>query len=290
MPTTHGSRWFADDPAKTIDSIHVGRLRAAGAIPVGKTATPEFGAWAYTASPLLGVTRNPWDLSSHAGRVEWRHRRRGVGGHGAVRHRERRRRFDPHAGELHRSRRAEEHLRAHPDLRRHASRAERGGRMPRDDRRRHRVVARRDGRTRSARSHLPARAERQLRRRARRGRPLGMPRRVVVGPGLRDRRPRGRRALRTGRAGFRRGDRRVARRSADTTGRLHPHLRVRRRRRQVRRHRAASCGRTGSTSSTRSRPRAGRTSARRRCRGQRRSSPTAGNSSPRSRPSSTTST
>ena len=61
MPTTRGSRWFADGPSKSSDSIHVGRLRRAGAIPVGKTATPEFGAWAYTASPLLGVTRNPWD-------------------------------------------------------------------------------------------------------------------------------------------------------------------------------------------------------------------------------------
>src|SRR5262249_41463911 len=39
MPTTRGSRWFADLPAKSIDSIHVGRLRAAGAIPLGKTAT-----------------------------------------------------------------------------------------------------------------------------------------------------------------------------------------------------------------------------------------------------------
>jgi Asp-tRNA(Asn)/Glu-tRNA(Gln) amidotransferase A subunit family amidase len=67
MPTTQGSRWFADDPPKTDDSIHVGRLRAAGAIPVGKTASPEFGAWAYTASPLLGVTRNPWDLSRTPG-------------------------------------------------------------------------------------------------------------------------------------------------------------------------------------------------------------------------------
>jgi aspartyl-tRNA(Asn)/glutamyl-tRNA(Gln) amidotransferase subunit A len=61
MPTTKGSRWFAGGPPKEVDSIHVGRLRAAGAIPIGKTATPEFGAWAYTASPLLGVTRNPWD-------------------------------------------------------------------------------------------------------------------------------------------------------------------------------------------------------------------------------------
>jgi len=67
MPTTRGSRWFANEPAKSVDSIHVGRLRAAGAIPIGKTATPEFGAWAYTASPLLGVTRNPWDLTRTPG-------------------------------------------------------------------------------------------------------------------------------------------------------------------------------------------------------------------------------
>jgi aspartyl-tRNA(Asn)/glutamyl-tRNA(Gln) amidotransferase subunit A len=61
MPTTRGSRWYANGPPKSSDSIHVSRLRVAGAIPLGKTATPEFGAWAYTASPLLGVTRNPWD-------------------------------------------------------------------------------------------------------------------------------------------------------------------------------------------------------------------------------------
>jgi aspartyl-tRNA(Asn)/glutamyl-tRNA(Gln) amidotransferase subunit A len=67
MPTSRGSRWYANDPVKEVDAIHVGRLRAAGAIPVGKTATPEFGAWAYTASPLLGVTRNPWDLSRTPG-------------------------------------------------------------------------------------------------------------------------------------------------------------------------------------------------------------------------------
>jgi aspartyl-tRNA(Asn)/glutamyl-tRNA(Gln) amidotransferase subunit A len=67
MPTTRGSRWFANTPSKRVDSIHVARLRAAGAIPIGKTATPEFGAWAYTASPLLGVTRNPWDLSRTPG-------------------------------------------------------------------------------------------------------------------------------------------------------------------------------------------------------------------------------
>ena len=67
MPTTRGSRWFADEPPRTVDSIHVARLRAAGAIPVGKTATPEFGAWAYTASPLHGVTGNPWDSTRTPG-------------------------------------------------------------------------------------------------------------------------------------------------------------------------------------------------------------------------------
>jgi len=61
MPTTRGSRWYAGGPAATRDDIHVARFRAAGAIPLGKTATPEFGAWGYTASPLLGVTRNPWN-------------------------------------------------------------------------------------------------------------------------------------------------------------------------------------------------------------------------------------
>ncbi|MGB7103340.1 MAG: amidase [Acidimicrobiales bacterium] len=67
MPTTKGSRWYANEPAKTSDSIQVARLRASGAIPLGKTATPEFGAWAYTASPLLGVTRNPWNLERTPG-------------------------------------------------------------------------------------------------------------------------------------------------------------------------------------------------------------------------------
>jgi len=67
MPTTRGSRWYADAPPATRDDIHVARFRAAGAIPLGKTATPEFGAWGYTASPLLGVTRNPWGLTRTPG-------------------------------------------------------------------------------------------------------------------------------------------------------------------------------------------------------------------------------
>ena len=61
MPTTRGSRWYADAGPAARDDIHVERFRAAGAIPIGKTAAPEFGAFGYTASPLHGVTRNPWN-------------------------------------------------------------------------------------------------------------------------------------------------------------------------------------------------------------------------------------
>jgi aspartyl-tRNA(Asn)/glutamyl-tRNA(Gln) amidotransferase subunit A len=67
MPTTRGSRWYADAPPATRDDIHVERFRAAGAIPIGKTATPEFGAFGYTASPLHGVTRNPWNTERTPG-------------------------------------------------------------------------------------------------------------------------------------------------------------------------------------------------------------------------------
>ncbi len=59
MPTTRGSRWYADAPPATRDDIHVERFRAAGGIPIGKTAAPEFGAFGYTSSPLHGTTRNP---------------------------------------------------------------------------------------------------------------------------------------------------------------------------------------------------------------------------------------
>ncbi|HET7734682.1 MAG TPA: amidase [Nocardioidaceae bacterium] len=49
------------------DSEVVRRLRAAGAVIVGKTAMPEFGQWPYTESDSAGVTRNPWDSSRTPG-------------------------------------------------------------------------------------------------------------------------------------------------------------------------------------------------------------------------------
>lgn len=42
------------------DAPHIGQLRAAGAIPVGRANMPEFGMRWHTASALRGATRNPW--------------------------------------------------------------------------------------------------------------------------------------------------------------------------------------------------------------------------------------
>ena len=60
LATTFGSVPFKDNLAPD-DSTQVARLKAAGAIVVGKTNTPEFGSAARTKNVLFGVTRNPWD-------------------------------------------------------------------------------------------------------------------------------------------------------------------------------------------------------------------------------------
>jgi Asp-tRNA(Asn)/Glu-tRNA(Gln) amidotransferase A subunit family amidase len=62
MRTTRGSLLHADDPPAVSDGLVPGRLRAAGAIVVGKTNLPEDAFEAYTANRLFGETRNPWDL------------------------------------------------------------------------------------------------------------------------------------------------------------------------------------------------------------------------------------
>lgn len=61
MPTSHGSLLFVDQDPVAADSEHVARLRAAGAIPLGKTAAPEFGTLQFTRTKAWGTTRNPWD-------------------------------------------------------------------------------------------------------------------------------------------------------------------------------------------------------------------------------------
>jgi aspartyl-tRNA(Asn)/glutamyl-tRNA(Gln) amidotransferase subunit A len=60
LPTQRGSQLFADAPPAGQDSVQVARLRAAGALVVGKTATPELGSLPFTWSPAFGTTRSPW--------------------------------------------------------------------------------------------------------------------------------------------------------------------------------------------------------------------------------------
>ncbi|MGD9763209.1 MAG: amidase [Candidatus Binatia bacterium] len=66
LRTTYGSRVFADN-VPTQDGLIVERLRAAGAITVGKTNTPEFGAGSQTVNAVFGATLNPWDTSKTCG-------------------------------------------------------------------------------------------------------------------------------------------------------------------------------------------------------------------------------
>ena len=64
--TTFGSPIFADFVPDE-DALIVERLRAAGAITIGKTNTPEFGAGSQTFNPVFGPTRNPWDETKTCG-------------------------------------------------------------------------------------------------------------------------------------------------------------------------------------------------------------------------------
>jgi amidase len=64
--TTFGSPIFRDFVPDT-DALIVERLRKAGAITIGKTNTPEFGAGSQTFNTVFGATRNPYDLSKTCG-------------------------------------------------------------------------------------------------------------------------------------------------------------------------------------------------------------------------------
>jgi aspartyl-tRNA(Asn)/glutamyl-tRNA(Gln) amidotransferase subunit A len=65
--TTRGSLFEKNSPVKTVDSPHVARLRAAGAIPVGKTAAPEFGMDSAIYTKAWGTSRNPWNPAKTPG-------------------------------------------------------------------------------------------------------------------------------------------------------------------------------------------------------------------------------
>lgn len=64
--TTQGSKLFEDHVPEE-DALVVQRLKAAGAIVLGKTNTPEFAFGPNTVNALFGATRNPWNLARTAG-------------------------------------------------------------------------------------------------------------------------------------------------------------------------------------------------------------------------------
>jgi amidase len=66
LPTSMGSPLFAGQVAAG-DDLMVARLRAAGALVIGKTNTPEFGLGSHTFNAVFGPTRNPYDAARSAG-------------------------------------------------------------------------------------------------------------------------------------------------------------------------------------------------------------------------------
>lgn len=66
VKTTFGAVPYKDNVPKE-DAVAVARLRAEGAILIGKTTTPEFGSKCLTDSPLFGSTRNAWSAERSSG-------------------------------------------------------------------------------------------------------------------------------------------------------------------------------------------------------------------------------
>ncbi len=64
--TTYGSPLYANH-VPTTEALIVERLKAAGAISVGKTNTAEWGAGSQTFNPVFGPTRNPYDHAKTCG-------------------------------------------------------------------------------------------------------------------------------------------------------------------------------------------------------------------------------
>jgi len=66
LRTTYGSK-LHEHLVPDEDAISVARLKAAGAILLGKTNTPEFATDVYTTNAIFGPTRNPWDARTTSG-------------------------------------------------------------------------------------------------------------------------------------------------------------------------------------------------------------------------------
>jgi amidase len=66
LRTTFGSPIYRDH-VPSVDGLIIERLRAAGAVTLGKTNTPEFGAGSQTFNEVFGATLNPYDRSKTCG-------------------------------------------------------------------------------------------------------------------------------------------------------------------------------------------------------------------------------
>ncbi|MCV2864907.1 amidase [Defluviimonas sp. WL0075] len=66
MPTTQGSPIFRDHVSET-DDLLAARIRAAGAVFIGKTNVPEWGLGSHSFNPVFGTTLNPYDRTRSAG-------------------------------------------------------------------------------------------------------------------------------------------------------------------------------------------------------------------------------
>ena len=64
--TTRGSPFYRDT-VPTRDALIITRIRAAGALTLGKTNTPELGAGSQTFNTIFGATRNPYDVTKTCG-------------------------------------------------------------------------------------------------------------------------------------------------------------------------------------------------------------------------------
>ena len=155
-----------DGPARE-DSEVVRRLRAAGAIVIGKTNLPELAFAMFTESPTWGITRNPWDVTRVPRRILRRQRGRGGGGTRLGGDGVGRRRLHPHPRRILRAIRPE--ATARPGATRPAGRAlarDVRQRLPDAKRPRHRPAPGRHGRRRPRATEAPA-ARAAVRRRRR---------------------------------------------------------------------------------------------------------------------------
>ena len=88
----------SDRAPRPRDAEVVRRLRAAGAVVIGKTHVPELMIWPFTESPSFGVTRNPWALDRTPGGSSGGFGAAVAAGLRGVALGYRRRRLDPHPG------------------------------------------------------------------------------------------------------------------------------------------------------------------------------------------------